>query len=61
MLFQASRAVTASSEIPDLLAFSEYAAPSTSLIILACIETLGANSGPSHFFPTTMPISALPR
>ena len=45
MLFQASRAVTASSEMSRFISVSEYAAPSTSLLILACIETLGANSG----------------
>jgi hypothetical protein len=45
MLFQASRAVTASSEKSRFISVSEYAPPSTSLLILACIETLGANSG----------------
>jgi hypothetical protein len=50
MLFQASRAVTASSEMSRFISVSEYAPPSTSLIIPACIETLGANSGASHLF-----------
>jgi hypothetical protein len=45
MLFQASRAVTASSEMSRFISVSEYAPPSPSLLILACIETLGANSG----------------
>jgi hypothetical protein len=45
MLFQASRAVTASSEISRFISVSECAAPSPSLLILVCIETLGANSG----------------
>ena len=45
MLFQASRAVTASSEMSRFISVSEYAPPSTSLLILVCIETLGANSG----------------
>jgi hypothetical protein len=44
-LFQASRAVTASSEMSRFISVSEYAPPSPSLLILACIETLGANSG----------------
>jgi hypothetical protein len=45
MLFQASRAVPASSEMYRLIRVSEYAPPSPSLLIPACIETLGANSG----------------
>jgi hypothetical protein len=45
MLFQASRAVPASSEMSRLIRVSEYAPPSPSLLIPACIETLGANSG----------------
>jgi hypothetical protein len=45
MLFQASRAVAASSEMSRFISVSEYGAPSPSLLILACIETLGANSG----------------
>jgi hypothetical protein len=45
MLFQASRAVTASSEMSRFISVSERAAPSPSLLILVCIETLGANSG----------------
>ncbi len=45
MLFQASRAVTVSSEMSRFIGVSECAPPSTSLLILACIETLGANSG----------------
>jgi hypothetical protein len=45
MLFQASRAVTASSHMSRFIGVSEYAPPSTSLLILTCIETLGANSG----------------
>ena len=45
MLFQASRAVTASSEMSRFISVSEYVPPSPSLLILACVETLGANSG----------------
>jgi hypothetical protein len=45
MLFQASRAVTSSSEMSRFISVSEYAPPSSSLLIPACIETLGANSG----------------
>src|SRR5580704_13228283 len=45
MLFQASRAVTASSEMSLFISVSEYAPPCMSLLILACIEALGANSG----------------
>jgi hypothetical protein len=45
MLFQASRAVTASNEMSRFISVSEYAPPSPSFLILACIETLGANSG----------------
>jgi hypothetical protein len=45
MLFQASRAVTASSEMSRFISVSEYAPPFPSLLILACIEMLGANSG----------------
>jgi hypothetical protein len=45
MLFQASRAVTASSEMSQFISVSEYALATTSLLILACIDALGANSG----------------
>ena len=50
MSFQASRAVTASSEMSRFVSVSKYALPTTSLIIRACIETLAANSGASHLF-----------
>jgi hypothetical protein len=33
------------------ISFSEYAPPSTSLLILACIATLGANSGVNQLPP----------
>ena len=50
MSFQASRAVTASSEMSRFISVSEDALPTTSLIIRACIKTLAANSGASHLF-----------
>jgi hypothetical protein len=45
MLFQVSRVVPASSEMSRFISVSECAAPSSSLLILVCIETLGAYSG----------------
>jgi hypothetical protein len=45
MLFQASRLVTASSGMSRFISVSEYAPPSPSLLIPACIWVLGANSG----------------
>ena len=45
MLFQTSRVVTTRNEMSRFISVSEYAAPAPSLLILACIGTLGANFG----------------